>query len=106
MPQSLAADPFAHCSSHPAIIARPGLFQSVSRTEATVPRLQPEEFASPLQSGLRYGILSHISAQAGFSPGSLLQVCYASWPMCTQCVRIHRVAKWHQNVGCMLACRI
>ena len=49
--------------------------RSVSRAEAaTVPRLQPEDFASPLQSGLRYGIMSHISAQAGFSPGSSQQV--------------------------------
>ena len=49
--------------------------RSVSRAEAaTVPRLQPEDFASPLQSGLRYGIMSHISAQTGFSPGSSQQV--------------------------------
>ena len=73
---SSAADPFAHCDSHPALTPGPPFPQSVSRTEATtVPRLQPEEFASPLQSGLRYGIMSHISAQPGFSPGSSQQVC-------------------------------
>ena len=48
--------------------------RSVSRAEATLPRLQPEEFASPLASGLRYGIMSHISQQPGFSPGSSQQV--------------------------------
>lgn len=73
--QDAAADPFAHCSSHPALAATPALMRSVSRAEVTVPRLQPEEFASPLASGLRYGIMSHISAQAGFSPGSSQQVC-------------------------------
>ena len=77
MRPSPAADPFAHCSSHPALTPGPALSRLVSRAEATVPRLQPEEFASPLQSGLRYGIMSHISAQPGFSPGSSQQVCYA-----------------------------
>ena len=76
MRQSPAADPFAHCSSQPALTPGTPHFRPVSRTEATVPRLQPEEFASPLQSGLRYGIMSHISGQPGFSPGSSQQVCY------------------------------
>ncbi len=74
-----AADPFAHCSSQPALTPGP-YSQPMSRTEATtVPRLQPEEFASPLQSGLRYGIMSHISVQPGFSPGSSQQVCCRQW---------------------------
>ena len=77
MRQSPAADPFAHCSSQPALTPGTPYSQRMSRTEATtVPRLQPEEFASPLQSGLRYGIMSHISAQPGFSPGSSQQVWY------------------------------
>ena len=73
-PQAPTADPFAHCAAHPELTPRPDV-RSVSRAEAaTVPRLQPEDFASPLQSGLRYGIMSHISAQTGFSPGSSQQV--------------------------------
>ena len=83
MPQTHMADPFAHCAAHPELTPRPGM-RSVSRAEAaTVPRLQPEDFASPLQSGLRYGIMSHISAQTGFSPGSSQQVqkyaCVFHW---------------------------
>ena len=80
MRPSQAADPFAHCSSHPALTPGPALSRGVSRTETSVPRLQPEEFASPLQSGLRYGIMSHISAQPGFSPGSSQQVCGIALP--------------------------
>ena len=77
------ADPFAHCAAHPELTPRPDM-RLVSRAEAaTVPRLQPEDFASPLQSGLRYGIMSHISAQTGFSPGSSQQVqkhaCVFHW---------------------------
>ena len=72
--QSPAADPFAHCIAHSPLAPTPALMRSVSRAEATLPRLQPEEFASPLASGLRYGIMSHISQHSGFSPGSSQQV--------------------------------
>ena len=83
MPQMPVADPFAHCAAHPELTPRPDM-RSMSRAEAaTVPRLQPEDFASPLQSGLRYGIMSHISAQTGYSPGSSHQVqkhaCVFQW---------------------------
>ena len=87
--QSPASDPFAHCSSHPALTPGPSYAQPVSRTEATVPRLQPEEFASPLQSGLRYGIMSHISAQPGFSPGSSQQVCCMALACQCSCAIAH-----------------
>lgn len=72
--QSPAADPFAHCAAHSPLAPTPAMMRSISRAEATLPRLQPEEFASPLASGLRYGIMSHISQQPGFSPGSSQQV--------------------------------
>lgn len=42
---------------------------SSSRAARCVPKAQPEDFASPLQSGLRFGVMSQVSPDVGSAIG-------------------------------------
>ncbi len=42
---------------------------SSSRAAHALPKAQPEDFASPLQSGLRFGVMSQVSPDVGSAFG-------------------------------------
>lgn len=73
------AAPAAHAGSGAAAASLccglgPGKQLPRSRAEAALLRMQPEDFASPLQSGLRYGALSAEASPASLARGPARQV--------------------------------
>ena len=61
-------DPFAHCDTASPLFGRQ--LSAPSRAADALPMIQPEDFASPLQSGLRFGVMSRVSPDMQPTSGS------------------------------------
>lgn len=98
---NVTVDPYAVSPSRQMFLSR----LSSSRAAHSVPKAQPEDWACPLQSGLRFGVLSQVSPEVSpltdkhhsssqVRPEAIPSVCANAVPSCAHQNLSTRPAGW------------